>query len=56
MNEADVIVTTLEVRDNDTSIGADVSMKIYIDETTKQFNYSRGSNTEIFCGGEIGIL
>lgn len=48
-------ITEIEVMDNDTKVDTEVTFKVWIEETNKNFDYSR-SDAEVFCGSEVGIL
>ena len=52
---AKIEVENIEVIDNDTKVDTEVSFKIWLNETDKNFDYAR-SDAEVFCGSEVGVL
>lgn len=49
-------IETVEFVPNPTSINNEVEFQLSFTESTKEFQYGRSTNAEIYCGGEIGIL
>lgn len=52
---AQIEIENIEVVDNDTKVDTEVTFKIWLNETNKNFDYSR-SDAEVFCGNEVGVL